>query len=176
LNRKERRLYEREQSKKIKRKIDWEKVAKLFKQLLLISFIFAIFIFCFSYYVVNNHNNLRKSVSENPKATNAKVIYISSRKLYTANYQYFINGKKYENSTFDKFSGNVGDEICIEYSSINPDFSIYCNEKEIESVKENVVYFTFKLFGIMFLGSIALIIFRLIIGNRKLMVEITTRK
>ena len=81
---------------------------------------------------------------------------------------------KYENSTFNLYKGNIGDEICIEYSSINPNFSIYCNEKEIESIKENVIYYTIKLFGLIILGSIILIILQIIV-NRKLMIEITSK-
>lgn len=176
MNRKERRIYEREQAKKIKRKIDWKKVSKSFKELLLIGFGFATIIFLFTYYVVNNQNNIRKSVSEKPQSTTAKVTYIAGKGVHSANYEYIINGKKYENSTFNSFKGNVGNEICIEYSSINPSFSIYCDEKEIESVKEDVVFFTIKMFGIIILGSLTLILFQLISGNKKLMVEITTRK
>lgn len=176
MNRKERRLYEREQSKKIKRKIDWKKVSKSFKELLLIGFGFAIFIFCASYYVVNNQNNKRKLVSEKPQTTTAKVTSISGRSVFSANYEYFVNGRKYENSTFHSYKGNVGNEICIEYSSINPSISIYCNEKEIESLKENVFLFSIKMFGIILLGSFALIIFQLLIGNKKLITEITSRK
>jgi hypothetical protein len=132
--------------------------------------------FCVSYYVVNNQNNIRKSVSEKPKTGIAKVISITGRSVYSANYEYFINGRKYENSTFHSYKGNVGNEICIEYSSINPSISIYCNEKEIESLKENVFLFSIKMFGLIILGSFALIIFQLLIGNKKLMSEITSKK
>lgn len=176
MNRKERRIYEREQAKKIKRKIDWKKVSKSFKELLLIGLSFAIIIFSFSYYVVNNQNNIRKSVSEKPQTTTAKVTYISGKGVRSADHEYFINGKKYENSTFHSFNGNIDDEICIEYSSINPNFSVYCNEKEIESISENVVLFSMKMFGFIIIGSIALILFHLIIGNKKLMVELTNKK
>lgn len=169
-------MYQREQAKKIKRRIDWKKVSKSFKELVFIGFAFAIIIFLFSYYVVNNQNNIRKSVSEKPQTTTAKVTYIAGKGVHSANYEYFINGKKYENSTFHSFNGNVGNEICIEYSATNPNFSIYCNEKQTESIKEDVVLFTIKIFGIIILGSIALILFQLIIGNKKLMLEITNKK
>ena len=176
MNRKERRTYEREQANKIKRKIDWKKVSKSFKELVSLSLAFAIIIFLFSYYIINNQNNIRKSVSEKPQVTTAKVTYISKKFAYTANYEYFVNGKKYKNYTFHSFKGNIGDEICIEYSLINPNYSIYCNEKEAESIKDNVVLFSIKMFVIVILGSITLILFQLMIGNKKLMSEITSKK
>jgi len=175
LNRKERRIYEREQAKKTKRKIDWKKVSKSFIELITIGFAFAIIIFCFTYYVVTNQNNIRKSVAEKPQTNSAKVTDISG-KVRSASYEYIVNGKKYENSTFHSFEGNIGDEICIEYSSINPNDSIYCNEQEAETVKDDVFIFSIKIFGIMILFSITLIFIQLLIGNKKFMSELTSRK
>jgi hypothetical protein len=176
LNRKERRIYEREQAKKIKQKIDWKKVSKSFIELLKIGFAFAIIIFCITYYVVTNQNNIRKSVAEKPQTNSAKVTDISGRGVRSATYEYIVNGKKYENSTFQSYEGNIGDEICIEYSSINLNDSIYCNEKEAETVKDDVFIFSIKIFGIIILFSITLIFIQLLIGNKKLMGELTSRK
>ncbi len=176
MNRKQRRVSEREQAKRVKRKIDWKKVSKLFKELVLVALIFAIIIALISYHVVNKHNNIRQSISEKSQITTAKVTHIKRKGAHLADYEYFINGEKYKNSIFHSFYGNIGDEICIEYSAVNPNYSIYCNEKENESIKENVVLFSVKMFGVMILCSIVLILFRLIIGNRKLMLEITSKK
>ena len=175
MNRRERKSYEKEQVKKVKRKIDWRKVYKSFRTLLSVGFVFALLIFCFSYYVTDKHNKIRKEVSENSKTTFAKIIYVGSRKVYLADYEYFINEKRYENSTFHSFKGNIGDEIRVEYSSKNPTLSIYCDEKEVESIQENVVIFSVKMFGVAVLGSIILILFELMIGNKRLMLEITSR-
>jgi hypothetical protein len=176
LNRKERRLYEREQSKKPQRKLDWSKVKKSFRTLLLIGFSCAVLIFCFSYYVITKQNNIRTSVAKNPETTTAKVTFISGKGVRYAEYEYIISGKKHENSTFHSHNGNVGDEICIEYSIVEPYVSVFCNEKEIQSLKVEVILFTIKMFGIIILGSIVLILAQIIIGDKKLMVEITSRK
>ena len=175
MNRRERKIYEKEQVKKVKRKIDWRKVYKSFRTLLSVGFVFALLIFCFSYYVTDKHNKIRKEVSENSKTTFAKIIYITPRKMLSAKYEYLVNGRRYENSTFHSFKGNIGDEIRVEYSSINPTLSIYCDEKEIESIQENVVVFSVKFFGAIVLGAIVLILFELVIGNKRLMLELTSR-
>lgn len=176
MNRQERRKYEREQSKKPGRKIDWIKVKKSFKTILLISFSFAVLIFCFSYYVITDQNNIRTSVAKEPQTTIAKVTFISGKGVRSAEYEYIINGRKYENSTFHSFNGNVGDEICIEYSIKEPNISLYCNEKEIQSVKKDVILFSIKMLGFMLLVSIVLILLQILIGDKKLMAEITRRK
>ena len=176
LNRQERRKYEREQSKKPIRKIDWNKVKKSFKTIFLVGFSFAVLIFCFSYYVINDQNSIRASVAKEPKITIAKVTFISGKGVRSAEYEYIINGRKYENSTFHSFNGNVGDEICIEYSIKKPNISVYCNEKEIQSVKEDVILFSIKMLGFMILVSIVLILLQILIGDKKLMAEITRRK
>ncbi len=176
LNRQERRAYEREQSKKPRRKIDWNKVKKSFKTILLVGFSFALLIFCFSYYVITDQNNIRTSVAKEPQTTIAKVTFISGKGVRSAEYEYIINGRKYENSTFHSFNGNVGDEICIEYSIKEPNVSVYCNEKEIQSVKDDVILFSIKMLGFIILASIVLILLQLLIGDKKLMAEITSRK
>lgn len=175
MNRRERRLFEREKLKKGNRKIDWKKISKQFKQLLLISFVFFVIIFLFSYYIVDNQNNIRKSVSQNRISSNAKVVSISS-KSHSADYEFDVNGLKYTGSTFNSFNGEIGNEICIEYSSKDPNFNLYCNEKEIQSIEKDVIQFSFKMFGIMIIGIIAILFFQLMIGNKKLMTEVTSRK
>ena len=176
LNRQERRAYEREQSKKTKRKIDWNKVKKSFISILLVGFSFTVLIFCFSYYVTTDQNSIRTSVAKEPQTTIAKVTFISGKGVRSAEYEYVINGRKYENSTFHSFNGNVGDEICIEYSIKEPNISVYCNEKEIQSVKEDVIIFSIEMLGIMILVSIVLILLQILIGDKKLLAEITSRK
>ncbi|MCZ8331295.1 MAG: hypothetical protein O9282_08285 [Flavobacterium sp.] len=175
MNRRERRLYERENLKNSNRKFDWKKISKQFKQLLLICFVFFVIIFSFSYYVVNNHNDIRKYVSQNPISTIAKVVSISG-KSRSADYKFDVNGVKYTGSTFNSFNGEIGNEICIEYSSKDPNFNLYCNEKEMQSIEKDVIQFSFKMFGIMIIGIIGILLFQLMIGNKKLMTEITSRK
>ena len=175
MNRRERRLFEREKLKKGNRKIDWKKISKQFKQLLLICFVFFVIIFSFSYYVIDNQNNIRKSVFQNPISTIAKVVSISG-KFHSADYEFDVNGIKYQGSTFTSFNGNVGDEICIEYSLKDPNFNLYCNEKKMQSVEKDVIQFSFKIFGIMIIGIIGVLLFLLMIGDKKLMTEVTSRK
>lgn len=176
MNRQERRKYEREQSKKQRRKIDWYKVKKSFKTIFLVGFSFAVLIFCFSYYVIINQNSIRTSVAKEPQKTEAKVTSISGKGVRSAEYEYIINGKKYENSTFHSFNGNVGDKICIEYSIKKPDISVYCDEKEMQTVKEDVILFSIKILGFITLGSIVLILLQILIGDKKLLAVITSRK
>ena len=165
MNRRERRLYERENLKNSNRKFDWKKISKQFKQLLLICFVFFVIIFSFSYYVVNNHNDIRKYVSQNPISTIAKVVSISG-KSRSADYKFDVNGVKYTGSTFNSFNGEIGNEICIEYSSKDPNFNLYCNEKEMQSIEKDVIQFSFKMFGIMIIGIIGILLFRLMIGKK----------
>jgi hypothetical protein len=175
LNRRERRLYEKEQKKKVYRKIDWNKISKLFKQMVLICFVTFIIIISFTFYVINDQNNIRKTVSSNPKSTYAKVLSISGKTVYSAYYEFIVNGKKFEGSTFNSYKGEVGDEICIEYSSNDPNINLYCSEKEIQEIKKDVVQNSFEILGFMIVGIFGIILFQLIIGNKKLASEITTK-
>ncbi len=176
MNRRERRLYEREQKKKINRKIDWNKISKLFKQMLLICFVFFIVIISFSFYVVNKQNNIRKIVSSNPKSTYAKVVSISGKTVYSANYEFEVNGEIIEGSTFNSYKGEVGDEICVEYSESDPTINLYCNEKAIQEIKKDVVLYSFEILGYLIVCIFGMILFQLILGNKKLISELTTIK
>jgi hypothetical protein len=173
LNRRERRLYEKEQKKKLNRKIDWNKISKLFKQMLLICLVAFIIIILFTFYVVNDQNNIRKTISSNPKSTYAKVLSISG-KGHSGYYEFIVNGKKFEGSTFNSYKGEVGDEICIEYSSNDPNINLYCSELEIQEIKKDVFQNSFEILGYMIIAILGVILFQLIIGNKKLISEMTT--
>jgi capsule polysaccharide export protein KpsE/RkpR len=175
LNRRERRLYEKEQKKKVNRKIDWNKISKLFKQMLLICFATFLIIISFSYYVINNQNNIRKTVASSPKSTYAKVLSISGKGVHSAYYEFVVDGNKIEGSTFNSYKGEVGDEICIEYSSNDPSINLYCNEKEFQEIKKDVFQNSFEILGFMIIAILGVILFQLIIGNKKLTSEMTTK-
>lgn len=143
--------------------------------MLLVCFVFFLVIFSFSFYVVNKQNSIRKTVSSNPKLTYAKVVSISGKSVYSAYYEFIVDGKKYEGSTFNSYKGEVGDEICVEYSARDANINLYCREKEIQEITRDVVIYSFEILGILILGILGIILFQLIIGNKKLMLEMTTK-
>ena len=53
---------------------------------------------------------------------------------------------------------------------------MYCDEKEMQTVKEDVILFSIKILGFITLGSIVLILLQILIGDKKLLAVITSRK
>ena len=111
-------------SNKHERKVDWTKIKKTSKTLLLVCLFFTLIVFSFTYYTVKTQNAIRKSVSLNPATTTAKVISISSGKgPHAATYHFRHKGKIFTGKSFHSFAGEVGQTVCIEYLLNNPNIN-----------------------------------------------------
>jgi hypothetical protein len=175
MNRQERRRYEKEQKKKGIRKLDWNKIFKIFGGLFLFMIMpLFLLITSLSYYHVNKKNNLRNIIAEAPRSTYARVLSIKS-KSHTAEYEFTARGIKYKDSTHKTFKGKIGDDICIEYYFKDPKFNIECSEKEIQSVKDDVVIESLKMLVFMVVVQIATFFYFIVTGNKKFMADVTTK-
>jgi hypothetical protein len=175
MNRRERRRYEKEQKKKGIRKLDWNKLFKVFWGLFLIMIMpLILLITSFSYYDVTKKNNLRNIIAEAPRSTYATVLSIRSRS-YTAEYEFTARGIKYKDRTHKTFKGKIGDEICIEYYSKDPKYNMECSEKEIQSIKEDVVISSLKMLVFMVIVQIVTFFYFIVTGNKKFMADVTTK-
>ena len=175
MNRRERRRYEKEQKKKGIRKLDWNKLFKVFWGLFLIMIIpLILLITSFSYYDVTKKNNLRNIIAEAPRSTYATVLSIRS-KSHTAEYEFTARGIKYKDSTHKTFKGKIGDDICIEYYSKDPKYNMECSEKEIQSIKEGVVIPSLKMLVFMVVVQIVTFFYLIVTGNKKFMADVTTK-
>jgi len=163
-------------NKRSNRKIDWEKVKKQSGTISIIILVFVLVIFSATYYVVTNHNKIRETVSKNSETAAAKVIFISSGKgTHNAKYEFNVNGKRNTGSTFNTYKGVVGDQICVKYSIQNPGINLYCNDDEMQSVFNDVILFTLKIFA-LFLVFLSLAFGWLILTkNKKFLIENTSR-
>ena len=120
----------------------------------LVSIGVFVLIFSVSLYVFIDHNSTRNAIAENPSTTSAEVIEISNGKgVNYATYTFSVNGKEYTGTTFNSYSGKIGDQICIEHLIDNPDINIYCKEKSPENFFDDVLIYTLKIAGIM-IGSL----------------------
>jgi len=131
-------------------KKDNSKKKKNLKTITIIIVVFIVLIFSVSYYVINEHNSIRETVNYNPKTISAEVVDISrGRGSHTATYEFFANGKKYTGSTFETYQGDIGDVICVEYSTVKPEVNIYCKDTTPETFFDDVFIYTLKVTGIL---------------------------
>ncbi|MDD4993568.1 MAG: hypothetical protein PHR83_15180 [Paludibacter sp.] len=147
----------------ISNKKDNSKKKKNLKAIAILTVVFIVFIFSFSYYVVNEHNSIRETVNNNPKTISAKVTDISRGKgSHTALYEFVTNGKKYTGRTFQTYKGQIGDIISVEYSIVKPEVNIYCEDTTPETFFDDVFISTLEVTGvfIVFL-SVALLYLKL---------------
>lgn len=136
--------------RQLSNKKDYSKKRKTLKTVVIIVIVFIVIIFSFSYYVVNEHNSIREKVKNNSKTISAEVIDISKGKgSHTAEYEFVADGKKYTGSTFQTYKGEIGDVICVEYSTTKPEVNIYCEDTTPETFFDDVLIFTLKITGIM---------------------------
>ena len=163
-------------NKRNNRKIDWKKIEKQSRTVIIIILVVVIVIFSFSYYAVYEHNKIRETVSVNSKIANAKVISISSGKgVHDATYEFIINGETYTGNTFNDYNGIAGDQICVKYYVLNPGINLYCEETEMQSVYNDVIIFTLKIFGLFILLFFLALAWFVISKNKKFIVENTSR-
>jgi hypothetical protein len=136
--------------RELSNKKDNSKKRKALKTILIVLVVFIVIIFSFKYHVMNEHNSIRKTVKNNSKTISAEVINISKGKgSHTAEYEFIAEGKKYTGKTFQTYKGEIGDVICIEYSTIKPEVNIYCEDTTPETFLDDVLIFTLKITGIM---------------------------
>ena len=144
--------------------------------ILKIMLIFITIISSFLYYITNSNNNLRTKISENPETTTGIIVSLNKGKISSANYEFEVNNKKYTGSTLGKIQNGVNQNICVEYYKQDPSSNLYCNDTQIQSIFDDVILFSLKIFGIMLLFNIAIIVWKIITKDKKVIVELTSKK
>jgi succinate dehydrogenase hydrophobic anchor subunit len=130
-------------------KKDNSKKRKNIKSIAIIVVVFIVFIFSFNYCSVNEHNSIRKTVKNNSKTISAEVIHISrGRGSHCASFEFVTNGKKYTGKTFYEYKGQIGDIICVEYSTVKPEVNIYCNDTTPETFFDDVFISSLEVTGV----------------------------
>jgi hypothetical protein len=95
------------------------------------------------------------------------VTYVKKGKgSHIAEYVFFANGKKYTGRTFKEYKGEVGDIICVEYSFVNPEINIYCDDTEPETFFEDVLLITIGMTSVM-IGALFVRLMFLKLNNPK---------
>lgn len=164
------------------RKLDWRKIYKLIKEIIVVLVVFFLVILISLYFTVNKHNKIRKNIPENSPAVNAVVTYIKYFRFSSqyAEYSFNINGRTYTGVTFYGFDGNKGDSIYIEYNAANPKYNIYYDDIKPETVKKDVFFSSLEGIGYVVAFSIVFlplyILFGFITGNKKTIAEVTSKK
>jgi len=171
MNRKARRQNERQKTRR-KRKLDWNKIANEFISILKIIVVFVLILAGIIYYVVNSNNKLKNKISENSEKASGIVVNIHSGKFSFADYEFVVNNKTYSGSTSSRYHSDSNRYICIEYYKEDPNLNIHCGDSKVDSIYENVVLFSLKIFGIMLLFNIALILWKIINKDKKILSEI----
>jgi len=159
---------------KSRRVIDWKKINRQSKTILLIFSIFISLIFSVSYYVVYKQNGIRERVDKNSKTTNARVVSIG--RGHRAEFEFFIKNEKITGSTFKFFEGEKEDQICVKYSIVDPRVNIYCEEEEKESFFNDVFKYTIQIAGIFILFYVLSLTWLIITKNKDILIEMTSRR
>ncbi len=173
MNRRERRIYEREERKKVKKIIDWSKVRNHLKFIGLFILFLYLFLTGFSYFVVTDHNNIRKIVSKNVAITEGKV-YDTPRKGPDS-YEFFIKRKRYEGYFFNSQKRSKGDFACVAYSYKDPNYNLSCNERELETIEKDVIMNNIEGFGYIIIIYIVYIFFIFLFKPKEILRDITSR-
>ena len=142
--------------------------------MLLLWFGIALFIFSILLYQTVNRNSIRDSVLKNPVETEAVITKISSSARSTGNhgdFEFFVSNKKYFGTTFNNYSGQIGDKICVKYLIAKPQHNVYCNDLVYESIKEDVIFSSFKICLLIIGGIIFVLIFWAIFNHKAFIKE-----
>ena len=171
------------------RQVDWAKVRKSIKYVPLGLLMLFIVIFFYLYGAVNKHNSIRKKVLSNPITTEAAVtkIYHSENSNYAV-FEFWVNGQHYTGQTFYGYTGDsyghqggdVGDKLCVTYNKTNPAENIYCEDSRPETFRDDILFESLKMFGVIMIGTIAIVpiilAWEIIRGNKKLIAELTSKR
>lgn len=159
---------------KSRRVIDWKKIKRQSKTILLIFSISISIIFSVSYYVVYKQNGIRERVDKNSKTTTARVVSIG--RGHRADYEFFINNEKFTGSTFKLFKGEQGDQICVKYLVEDYRVNLYCEEDEKESFFNDVLKYTLQIAGIFIVFYFLSLTWMIITRNKDILIEMTSRR
>jgi len=164
-------------AQKYGRQVDWTKVRKAVKTLLIVCLGSFAIIFSVTFFAVNSHNSIRKTVSSNPATTTGKVISIASGKgVHSATYEFTDKERKYTGATFTSYKGVVGDSICIEFSVDKPNINLFCDDIVMENIFNDSFLFSLEMFVIIFGFTLLFLIWKILTNDKKIIVELTSRK
>jgi hypothetical protein len=120
-------------------KVDWAVMKKNSFIILVASAVVFAFVFLFSLWVVQSHNSIRETIAKNHTTTYGKVISLSGGKgPIIATYEFSVSEHTYSGKTFNAYDGEVGNSICIKYSTEHPEINLCCEDDEMETIFDDV--------------------------------------
>lgn len=144
-------------------KVDWAAMKKNSFIILAASAVVFAFVFLVSLWVVQSHNSIRETVSKNYATTYGKVISLSDGKgPIIATYEFNVSEHTYTGKTFSAYDGEVGNRICIKYSTEHPEINLYCEDDEMETIFDDVFLSSLSTAGITIVLCVVFIFIKLL--------------
>ena len=106
-------------------------------------------------------NAYREVVLKNVVSTRARITHIFDGKLCAAEYLFEVNKIQFTGKTIGCYDGNVGDTICVLYNQTYPTYNIYCNNKEMDMLWDDVFSPVLIIFSIFATISVLATILRI---------------
>jgi hypothetical protein len=144
--------------------IDWAAIKKNSYIIIVASAVVFTVVFLFSLWVVQSHNAIRKTASKNHTTTYGKVISLSGGKgPIIATYEFSLSKHTYSGKTFTAYDGEVGDRICIKYSTEQPEINLCCEDDEMETIFDDVFLSSISTAAITLVLCVAVIFIQLLL-------------
>lgn len=157
-----------------KRSWDSVKLKKNFRVFIICCCVIFLVAVLGSFFAIRQHNQTVTLIKQDHLKTNGTVIPSSNSKVIKTNFEFEYNGQKYTGSTFDNYGFSEGAEICIDFYKNDPSESVYCHENKI--IEMNYVLYATKIVGAFIILLFSIFFWSFITGNKRLMVESTSRK
>ncbi len=140
-------IRENAKSQRKKRKLNWDKVKSFIRLMVLLWLGGFLFICVILLLRVVSRNTTRDNVLKNPIETNAVIVRKKSAVGsigYLSEFKFYVSGEEYVGTTFKSYEEHTGQGICVKYLSGKPEHNICCNDLPYESIKEDVIFSSFK--------------------------------
>jgi hypothetical protein len=145
-------------------KVNWAAMKKNSFIILAASAVVFAFVFLFSLWVVQSHNSIRETVSQDHTTTYGKVISLSGGKgPIIATYEFKVSEHTYSGKTFSAYDGEVGNRICIKYSTEYPKINLYCEDDKMETIFDDVFLSSLSTAGVTLVMCVAIIFIQLLL-------------
>ena len=164
-------------SQKNYREIYWLKIKKQAMTMLFVFTGFFVIILSFSWYEVSKQNSIRKAVALNSSTTSGKVTKIFKGRGHNyATYEFNDNEETFSGSTFSKYSGSIGDNICINYLKDNPTKNLCCDDSKMQDLFSDSFFSSFQMLGILIILIAIYLLWKIMINDKKILSEFTSIK
>ncbi len=149
---------------KLPTNVDWTAMKKNSFIILVASAVVFAFVFLFSLWVVQSHNDIRETVAKSKTTTYGKVISLSGGKgPIIATYEFSVNKHTYNGKTFNAYDGEIGNSICINYSSEKPEINYCCEDDRMETIFNDVFLSSLGVAGITIVLCVVVILIKLLL-------------